>query len=321
MGDENLLFSIIEDILGKPKKKNVNKKQFSFDCPVCSAEKGLTDGDGKGNLELNLNKNVYQCWACGETHHTHGSIIKLIKKFGNQSHVQRLKQLGLDLDDIKTDLTKVKRESVHLLPPGFISFKDGNPKTLEYKRAWNYLTKERNISEEIIYDFNIGYVPNGQYINRVVIPSYGMDNEINYWVTRTFLNVKPKYLNPDADKELIIFNENRINWDGTVYLVEGPFDHIVTPNSIPLLGKKISPLILSKIFENLTGHLVILLDGDAWDNIKNLYIKLNVGKLYGKVRVVKLDEKWDISKVNEDFGREGVIDVLKSSFKIKESSL
>ena len=30
---------------------------------------------------------------------------------------------------------------------------------------------------------------------------------------------------------------------------------------------------------------------------------------------------YDISQVNEEFNREGVIDVLKSSFKLKESSI
>jgi hypothetical protein len=30
---------------------------------------------------------------------------------------------------------------------------------------------------------------------------------------------------------------------------------------------------------------------------------------------------YDISQVNEEFGRQGVIDVLSSSFKIKESNI
>ena len=48
----------------------------------------------------------------------------------------------------------------------------------------------------------------------------------------------------------IIFNEFYINWDLPVYLVEGVFDSLRIPNSIPLLGKGVSPLLLKRLLEN-----------------------------------------------------------------------
>ena len=60
---------------------------------------------------------------------------------------------------------------------------------------------------------------------------------------------------------------------------------------------------------------------DALTRAKQIYTQLNVGRLYGKVKIIKMKDGYDISKVNEDFGREGVVDVLKSSFKLKESSI
>jgi hypothetical protein len=48
-------------------------------------------------------------------------------------------------------------------------------------------------------------------------------------------NNKLKYINPKAEKQEIIFNIGKLNLDATIYLVEGVTDHIVTPNSIPLL--------------------------------------------------------------------------------------
>jgi hypothetical protein len=33
-----------------------------------------------------------------------------------------------------------------------------------------------------------------------------------------------------------------------------------------------------------------------------------------------MNDGYDISQVNEEFGRQGVVDVLKSSFKLKESA-
>jgi hypothetical protein len=34
-----------------------------------------------------------------------------------------------------------------------------------------------------------------------------------------------------------------------------------------------------------------------------------------------LEEGYDIAKIHEDFGREGVINVMRNSFKLKESRL
>ena len=43
--------------------------------------------------------------------------------------------------------------------------------------------------------------------------------------------------NPEAQKEIIIFNEHLIDWNEPIYIVEGAFDSIFIPNSIPMLGK------------------------------------------------------------------------------------
>jgi hypothetical protein len=44
------------NLLGETRKHNEDTGQIAFDCPVCSGEKGLIDGDGKGNLEINYNR-------------------------------------------------------------------------------------------------------------------------------------------------------------------------------------------------------------------------------------------------------------------------
>ena len=49
--ENSLLLDVIVEILGNPRKENLTKSQYSFDCPVCSAEKDMPDGDGKGNDE------------------------------------------------------------------------------------------------------------------------------------------------------------------------------------------------------------------------------------------------------------------------------
>ena len=60
MSDEiEVLVELLTDVLGKPHHHYGSKGQISFDCPVCSDEKGLDHGDGKGNLEINYSKHVY----------------------------------------------------------------------------------------------------------------------------------------------------------------------------------------------------------------------------------------------------------------------
>jgi len=77
-------------------------------------------------------------------------------------------------------------------------------------------------------------------------------------------------------------------------LVEGVFDSIFLPNSIPMLGKYISDLLFKKIYET-AKDVTIILDGDAWDDTEKLYHKINCGKLMGKVSVVRLPKDKDIA--------------------------
>jgi hypothetical protein len=48
-------------------------------------------------------------------------------------------------------------------------------------------------------------------------------------------------------------------------------------------------------------EIVIVLDGDAWDNAQKLFHKLNGGKLFDKVWVVKMPIDKDIADLQGDF--------------------
>ncbi|MCZ2224906.1 MAG: hypothetical protein LC122_14885 [Chitinophagales bacterium] len=104
---------------------------------------------------------------------------------------------------------------------------------------------------------------------------------------------KRKYIDPEAEKDAIIFNEYLIDWNKPINLVEGPFDHIFVDNSIPMLGKKMSDLLFDRLYNN-ANKITIILDGDAWADAEKLYYKLNGGKLFGKIWVVKLPIDKDI---------------------------
>lgn len=292
--DYSEVVDILEDVLGEHRLHNDYKGQISFDCPVCSYDiKGLDDGDGKGNLEVNYKRGVYKCWVCAETHDTYGSLYKLLKKYGNSKQLK--KYLLLKPED---DGEQPKRNFNQIrLPKEFTSFKDaslGLKMTPHYKQAFNYLQK-RNITDLMIQMYNIGFCYTGHYEHRIIIPSYDSENRLNYFIARSYLNnTKMKYKNPEVDKESLIWNEHLINWDEPVYIVEGAFDSIFLPNSIPMLGKFMTQNLFNKLYDN-AKRVVIVLDPDAWEDAFRLYHRLNCGKLMGKVRIIRLTGDQDIA--------------------------
>ena len=292
------IIEILEDIFGEYRLHNDGKGQISFDCPVCSYEiKGLDHGDGKGNLEVNYIREVYKCWACGEVNDTHGSLLKLIKKYGTPKQLKRYEILKPESVELATPTKKDINLPKEFIPLNNVS--DGMKLTHHYKLAMNYL-KKRNIDDKIIRKFNIGFCYDGPFAKRIVIPSYDEHRRINYFIARSFLTkTKLKYKNPETPKELMIFNESLIDWGKKIYLVEGVFDSIFLDNAIPMLGKYISDLLYEKLY-GLRSEITIVLDGDAWADAEKLYHKLNCGKLMGKINIVKLPVDKDIADLKGD---------------------
>ena len=104
----------------------------------------------------------------------------------------------------------------------------------EFKPLWNggdsivkrqhhqLLTKQR-INDKDILKYNIGYCDEGLYSNRIIVPSYDSDGQLNFFVGRDFYNSKLKYRNSPTSKDIIGF-DLFINWDEPIILCEGVFD-------------------------------------------------------------------------------------------------
>ena len=289
MTDEvEVLVELLTDFLGRPHQHYESKGQISFDCPVCAEEKGLESGDGKGNLEINYSKHVYKCWACGETHGTHGPLGKLFDGYATkqQKKVYNLiKPEELKQEDIKRPKLR--------LPEGYMTFKDSNPRFIPHIEAYKYL-QSRGITDELIEKYKIGYTVKGDFAYRIIVPSYNTEGVLNYYVARSWAPKKMKYKNPSVPKDEIIFNEGLIDWEKDVYLVEGAFDGFFLENSIVMLGKKMSKLLFENLYNRANGNIIICTDGDAWTDGIRLYHELNGGRLYNKIKIVKLPKDKDI---------------------------
>lgn len=308
-----LLVNILERFLGEHRKLNEDTGQVAFDCPACSAEKGMPEGDGKGNLEINYDRGVYKCWVCQDTNHMHGPVIKLLKKYGTPKILRDYLLVKPDADSV------IAKEHISVevkLPEGYKKLSMCTKKDYKSEQALKYLYN-RGITDKIIKEFDIGYTTSGPFYNRIIIPSYDNEGILNYFIARWFSNeyTKLKYINPTAEKQEIVFNEGKINWDATIYLVEGATDHIVTPNSIPLLGKFISPLLLDLLYHKATGLIVIVLDDDAKIDCLHLYKQLNFCDLRDRIRICLPPIGHDPSLIFQKLGNNGIIKLLKSSRK------
>lgn len=283
-----VLVELLREVLGEEKQHYESKGQISFDCPVCAEEKGLDKGDGKGNFEINYFRHVYKCWACGETHGTHGPLGKLFDQHGTK------KQKKL-YDLVKPEELKIEdKKRIRLkLPEGFMKFKDSNPRFIPHIEAYKYLAS-RGINDEMIEKYGIGYTVQGDFAYRIIVPSYDKEGILNYYVARAWTPKKMKYKNPSVPKDEIIFNENKIDWTKDVFLVEGVFDSFFLDNSIVMLGKKMSQLLFQTLYNKAESNIIVCTDGDAWTDGLRIYNELNGGKLYNKIKIVKLPLNQDV---------------------------
>jgi len=302
--EKEVVIDLLRDFLGKEKAHYDLKCQITFDCPVCSYDiKGLDHGDGKGNLEINYCRHIYKCWSCGETHGTQGPLGKLFDRFGTKMAKKTYNLVRPQDEKYVAPKLQVK------IPAGYKQFKDSNERFIPHKEAMRYLTS-RGITNEIIEKYKIGYTVDGDFAYRVIIPSFDKEGELNYFIARSWVPSKMKYKNPTVPKETIIFNESNIDFSKTIYLVEGAFDMLFLDNSIPLLGKHVSPMLFERLYNEALGEIHICLDGDAWDDAQKLFHELNGGTLYGRIKIIRPPKDRDVCDLRGEIN-EYYIDLMR----------
>ena len=242
---------ILEDILGSSYKSN---DEHLFFCPFCKHH--------KRKLSVNISKNTYKCWICDSRGR---SIYYLIKRFGENIQRQEWRSFeeAIDISEFDNIFKEEEEENIQRisLPKEFISLANKNL-SLTAKAPLNYLRK-RGIDSADILKWKIGYCDDGEYRYRIVIPSFNLNGNCDYFIARSYSKDWLKYKNPPASKN-IVFNELMIDWNSPIILVEGVFDAINAENSIPLLGSTLNTH--SKLFKAILTHskrIYVALDHDA----------------------------------------------------------
>ena len=303
---------IIEKIFTDVKGLN-ESEQIQCNCPRCQERDGLLYPDGKYNLEINTAKRVFRCWKCEEPKFS-GSLGKLIRLYGSKVDYELYRSYASIFQDYSYSEDGDDEEIIKVnLPTEMISFANMDVTNPDHFEAYNYLVNERQIPRETILKYRLGFCLEGRYANRIVVPSYDEFGDINYFVARAFKSgMKPPYMNPKIDKMKIIFNEGLINWDSTIYLVEGAFEFLTFPvNIVPLLGKDISTPLFYKLKER-RPNIVILLDPDAFKTAMQLFYKIQsiyVG-VEERVKIVKLPTMEDLDELRRRAGKNEILKAL-----------
>ena len=229
--------------------------ELLFTCPSCNHH--------KRKFSINLDKNAYKCWVCD---YRGRNIRRLVRRFGSYTQLQKWGSIT-DRSDLErfSDLFMEQQHTEDAqkleLPSEFVSLCSSSlPATATY--AKRYLEK-RGVTYEDIVKWKIGYCFSGEYRNRIVIPSFDSDGDINYFIARSYAGDSYKYKNPRASKD-VTFNELYIDWNKDLTMVEGVFDALVAGNAVPILGSTLrkGSKLLREIVRNDTP-IYIALDPDA----------------------------------------------------------
>lgn len=207
-------------------------KQIKFNCPRCEESGSATD---KFNLEVQSEALMFKCWACGY----HGYITKLIREYGNKDFESQFKPTnnfefsskeykGIEKIEFLRKINKTDEEIINYLFLRGINFED--------------------------YDFyNIKYCYSGKYKNCIVFESYTTEKILDFWIAHDWK--QKKYHKPDGVSIDVVFWGDKIDPHFPIILVEGIYDSVVIPNSIPMLGLDLYP----ELFNFIEGKNVILL--------------------------------------------------------------
>ena len=254
----------------------------------------------KPKLQVNIKNGKWHCWVSGQGGH---NLFQLFKKVNaTKKQYQELNELS---DNFSFEYVPTKQENKEVKLPDEYKPMWTKSNSPTYKHALKYL-KSRGVSQDDMIKYSIGYCEDGLYSNRIIIPSYDNEGQLNFFIGRDIFDSKLKYRNSPTPKDIVGF-ELFVNWEEPILLVEGALDAISAKiNSIPLFGKTIMNNLKRKILEKKVKTLYVALDNDAFkDSMKIVEELMNEGI---KVHMIKLTEKDP-----NDIGYEKFTDIKNST--------
>ena len=246
-----LLVNLVNSVLGTGKR--TARGNQSYHCPFCNHH--------KPKLEVNFSENKkgynpWHCWVCDKKGTRISTLFKQIKAPA-EKFTELFKLVANETE------RKVVEKVIEVKLPDEFKQVTNNATGITGKQAWSYL-KNRGLTMDDVYKYNLGYCEYGNYANMIIIPSYDENGGLNFFTGRSFeKDPYRKYRNPETSRNIIPF-ELFVNWDLPLVLCEGPFDAMaIKRNAIPLLGSNIQSNLMKKIVTSTVKKIYIALDTDA----------------------------------------------------------
>jgi len=296
------IINLLNRVIGNHGRRLKKSNEYMYWSPFISHH--------KPKLQINTQTQKWHCWVSNQGGHNLFQLFKKLK--ASREQFDELSDIVGKPKSLSSKYEKNKQKDIVRLPNEFKPLWKGNVSIIK-KHALVYL-KNRGINMVDIIRYGMGYCEEGLYANRIIVPSYSSDGNLNYFVGRDIYGGGFKYKNPPVSKDVIGF-DLFINWNEPIVLCEGVFDAIaIRRNAIPLFGKTIPKSLMKKIYEKQVRQIYILLDSDAiLDSIK---ITDNLMKNGINVYYVNLSEE-DPS----DMGFKKVINLIKETKQTSFSDL
>ena len=162
----SILLGHLESLLGKSSPRA--RENHAFSCPFCNHRKPKLEVKVATNEK---GENPWECWVC----HTRGRTIRSL-----------LKQLNVGIEKASEVLSCVANGSTGAwdiveqvkLPEQFKPIALASKTSIYANKVRRFLYK-RGLTDVDIFKYNIGYCDSGPYSDRIIIPSYNEDGQLN----------------------------------------------------------------------------------------------------------------------------------------------
>ena len=229
--------------------------EYVIRCPFCD--------DDKGSHYINIYKKVSYCFkmACHASvafksifvgHSVRGLLSESFKLKYHKDNANE----AIDLSSPFTPITGETVDGVRL----------GVAVNSVMRKAYDYCIT-RGMTHKQIDEYKVSIKP---YEGRAYFPYWNGSGETVFWMGRALGSQIPKTVEKrGSEKPLFGRHVKRIR-NGPVVLVEGVFDHFVTPHSYSIMGSSITRLQISALLEDKISKVFCIADPDAGGAMQNI---------------------------------------------------
>jgi hypothetical protein len=247
--NETILEKILERYGLEPEDK---VDYFLVKCPSCNQKEAYAYKDG--NMVVCNRKK-----KCGNI----VSVFALSKKITKDRDF--IKSIAGEIGEERFNTIDLIETSIELDLPEGVTFFSETKESFMRNRAYNYL-KKRKISDKVINELGYIYEPGSEYNKMIFIPFYE-DKKLVYFITRDFSEKEgaKRYNNPRGiSSKHFVYNLDKIEYNGTVFIFEGVFDAISLKKQVgtATLTDTLSIPQAIKILNKAPKNIVFVPDND-----------------------------------------------------------